>query len=78
MRLIHALHGVLHTLLRPADALKRLLADRPAGKGLAVPGMPAGSPGMDAPGAKGDIYEAIVFGAESPIVFARCKGATAL
>ncbi|WP_245422447.1 DUF411 domain-containing protein [Alsobacter soli] len=43
-----------------------------------MPGMPAGSPGMDAPGAKGDIYEAIVFGAESPIVFARCKGATAL
>ena len=30
----------------PADVL-RLLRDRPAGRGLAVPGMPLGSPGMD-------------------------------
>lgn len=32
----------------PPEDIKRLLAERPAGvKGLAVPGMPAGSPGMD-------------------------------
>ncbi|MGI9508791.1 MAG: DUF411 domain-containing protein, partial [Geminicoccaceae bacterium] len=30
----------------PATAIKKLLAERPAIKGLAVPGMPAGSPGM--------------------------------
>jgi len=30
----------------PADAVKRLLADKPQAKGLAVPGMPVGSPGM--------------------------------
>ena len=30
----------------PAREIKRLLAEKPGGKGLAVPGMPAGSPGM--------------------------------
>lgn len=33
----------------PADDIKRLLTERPAGKGLVVPGMPAGSPGMELP-----------------------------
>lgn len=32
----------------PADLVKKLLAEKPAGvKGLAAPGMPASSPGMD-------------------------------
>ncbi|HEX4575645.1 MAG TPA: DUF411 domain-containing protein [Gemmatimonadales bacterium] len=31
----------------PADLILRLLKERPAVAGLAVPGMPAGSPGMD-------------------------------
>jgi hypothetical protein len=31
----------------PAHEIKRLLADRPKARGLAVPGMPAGSPGME-------------------------------
>ena len=30
----------------PAKAVRRLLAERPKARGLAVPGMPAGSPGM--------------------------------
>ena len=30
----------------PAREIKRLLAERPKAKGLAVPGMPPGSPGM--------------------------------
>ena len=30
----------------PAKEVRRLLAERPKAKGLAVPGMPAGSPGM--------------------------------
>ena len=30
----------------PAREIKRLLTERPKAKGLAVPGMPAGSPGM--------------------------------
>lgn len=31
----------------PADDIKRLLIERPAIAGLAVPGMPSGSPGME-------------------------------
>ena len=33
----------------PADQVKRLLAERPAVVGIAAPGMPSGSPGMDIP-----------------------------
>ena len=33
----------------PADDVKRLLAEKPAAKGLVLPGMPAGSPGMETP-----------------------------
>ncbi len=33
----------------PAEDIKRLLAERPDAKGLVVPGMPAGSPGMELP-----------------------------
>ena len=34
----------------PARDIKRLLAERPKARGLAVPGMPAGSPGMEGGG----------------------------
>ena len=33
----------------PAADIKRLLAERPKVKGIAVPGMPMGSPGMEGP-----------------------------
>ena len=33
----------------PAEDVKRLLAGRPDAKGIAVPGMPLGSPGMEVP-----------------------------
>ncbi len=33
----------------PAEDVKRLLAQKPDAKGLVVPGMPAGSPGMELP-----------------------------
>lgn len=33
----------------PADDIKRLLVERPAASGLALPGMPSGSPGMEHP-----------------------------
>lgn len=36
----------------PADQLKRLLAERPQVAGIAVPGMPVGSPGMEGAGAR--------------------------
>src|SRR3954464_7295648 len=34
----------------PAVAIKRLLAEKPSGTGVAVPGMPVGSPGMEVEG----------------------------
>jgi hypothetical protein len=43
----------------PAIALRRLLAERPAFTGLAVPGMPAGSPGM--PSDRPETYEVLAF-----------------
>ena len=33
----------------PADDITRLLAEKPNARGLTVPGMPAGSPGMESP-----------------------------
>lgn len=44
----------------PALALIRLLAERPKALGLAVPGMPAGSPGME--GANPEAYDVVLFG----------------
>ena len=37
----------------PAGDVRRLLKERPAALGLAVPGMPIGSPGMDGPEYRG-------------------------
>lgn len=53
----------------PADAIKKLLAKRPKIKGLAVPGMPAGSPGM--PSSTPERYDVIAFGGEEDQVFMR-------
>jgi len=45
----------------PASDVKRLIAEKPAGTaGLAVPGMPAGSPGMEM-GGRVDRYDVIAF-----------------
>ena len=33
----------------PADVIKQLLREKPRVEGIAVPGMPAGSPGMESP-----------------------------
>jgi hypothetical protein len=45
----------------PADLIRKLTAEKPANViGLAVPGMPASSPGMDVPGRK-DPYDVIAF-----------------
>jgi hypothetical protein len=45
----------------PADVIQRLLKERPAIAGLAVPGMPVGSPGMEVPGAPRDPYNVVSF-----------------
>ena len=41
----------------PASDIERLLAEKPDIAGLAVPGMPVGSPGMEVPGRKADSYK---------------------
>lgn len=40
----------------PAEDVKRLLAQRPDAKGLVLPGMPAGSPGMEMPDGRTEPY----------------------
>ena len=43
----------------PADLIARLVKDQPKGVGLAVPGMPMGSPGME--GSRKDAYQVLLF-----------------
>lgn len=43
----------------PATDIKRLIAERPDGLGLAVPGMPVGSPGMEQ-GAETEPYDVLL------------------
>ncbi len=45
----------------PAADVQRLLKERPDVVGLAVPGMPAGPPGMEVPGQKADAYNVVAF-----------------
>jgi len=45
----------------PATEMQRLLAERPAIIGLAVPGMPIGSPGMEIEGYAPEPYDVIAF-----------------
>lgn len=44
----------------PASDIKRLLKERPAVRGLSVPGMPVGSPGMEQ-GDRKDPYNVVTF-----------------
>lgn len=43
----------------PASEIKRLLRERPKARGLTVPGMPIGSPGMEQ-GSRRDPYEVLL------------------
>jgi hypothetical protein len=55
----------------PADLVHRLLEERPAVAGLAVPGMPIGSPGMETPGRQPERYRILTFDANGDVeVFA--------
>ena len=54
----------------PAGDVSRLLLERPTATGLAVPGMPVGSPGMEQGGRK-DPYQVILFSATERRIFAR-------
>lgn len=55
----------------PAADIKRLLASKPKARGIAVPGMPMGSPGMEH-GGHVEAYQTILFTADGKTrVFAR-------
>lgn len=48
----------------PLEDVQRLLASRPPILGLAVPGMPMGSPGMEMPGMAAEAYQVLAFAAD--------------
>lgn len=48
----------------PAADVRRLLAERPDARGLAVPGMPLGSPGMEVPDGRVQPYEVVLVGSD--------------
>ncbi|WP_421865587.1 DUF411 domain-containing protein [Parvibaculum sp.] len=54
----------------PASDVARLLEERPEATGLAVPGMPVGSPGMEM-GDERDSYEVVLFGPAGSETFSR-------
>lgn len=56
----------------PAAVIRRLLRERPTIVGIAVPGMPAGSPGMESP--TPEAYDIIAFRSSGQTyVFARVR-----
>lgn len=51
----------------PAEDIQRLLKERPDVTGIAVPGMPPNSPGMDMP--SDETYQSVLFDGESVTVY---------
>ena len=52
----------------PVDVIKRMLAEKPGITGITLPGMPAGSPGMD--GNKTEPFKIYALGDGSPKLYA--------
>jgi hypothetical protein len=59
----------------PAADIKRLVASRSKSKGLAVPGMPVNSPGMEMPGEANERYVVWLFKADGTRVSFATHGA---
>lgn len=57
----------------PAPSILQLLTERPKATGLAVPGMPQGSPGMESD-AQPEIYEVTLFGPAVRKSYGRFRG----
>lgn len=55
----------------PAEDIKRMLEEQPEAAGLAVPGMPIGSPGMEVPGRPADSYAVYLVDDGEATVFAQ-------
>jgi hypothetical protein len=51
----------------PADAIWKLLRERPDVIGIAVPDMPLGSPGMEVPGRPAESYDVLAFDREGRV-----------
>ena len=45
----------------PVEAIEKMLSDRPAIKGISVPEMPTGSPGMEVPMMKPEPFKVVAF-----------------
>jgi hypothetical protein len=59
----------------PADDIKRFLKERPDAKGLTVPGMPIGSPGMEVPSGKVQPYDVFLISRDgNKSVYAHHRG----
>jgi hypothetical protein len=58
---------------RKGPAIERLLKEAPRATGLAAPGMPAGSPGMEM-GEDAEIYEVVLFGPTGRWSYGKFKG----
>lgn len=56
----------------PVAAIERLLAEKPVATGIAVAGMPAGSPGME--GGEPQLYDVVLFGPQQRLPFGRFRG----
>jgi hypothetical protein len=56
----------------PAPAVNRLLTEKPEAIGLAVPGMPVGSPGME--GGAPEVYEVVLFRRGGRASYGRFRG----
>jgi hypothetical protein len=69
-------HGYVVEGHVPAAALKRFLDEKPEAIGLAVPGMPIGSPGME--GGAPETYAVIQLGAQGRKEYMRFRGDRAL
>ena len=51
----------------PLDSVKRLIQQRPDIKGIAVPGMPVGSPGMEVPSGEKEPFKVMAFDAAGKV-----------
>ena len=59
----------------PAAGVKAFLKNPGQARGIGVPGMPTGSPGMEAPGYEPDRYDVMTFGEGAPARFMTFVGA---
>lgn len=63
----------------PAAAVEKLLSAPASWRGIAVPGMPLGSPGMEVPGQAPEVYDIwAIPRVGAPVLFARARGSALL